>query len=569
MVTAPDIPGHRVGGVLGAGGFATVYRCWQLAVGREVAVKIDNRVLFTERDRRRFLREVTAAGRLSGHPHVIDVYDAGTLGDGRPYMVMELCPAGSLSDALRRNGPMPPGQVRDIGVRLADALAAAHASGVLHRDIKPANILVNRFGVVGLSDFGLASIISAHGDQTASREALTPAYSSPETFRGEEPTVLADVYSLAATLYALLSGHPPHFTPGEKAPGFVTIMRMHGEPVQDAPGAPPELMALLRAAMSPDPAARPQSAAALRDALADPRGQIPAATGYVQAWSPPAGQHLASGGQNPRSGPASGYGPASRQNPAPGREGAPGYGPAPGQPWPDQRTGPGADDGGPTTSGRHRQGGGEPTEGKRTPVRRPAWQAGLLGAGLVAVIAAAVLVGARFFGPGPAAGAGHGASAGAAPDQSSASAATTTASVYGVATTGAGCPAAAVRGAVARCPAQPECFNGLVVISGSATAAPLPCGRSHYWQTFAIAILPAGLQTYSQPQVAADPTVRKVCSQAVMLASRSGQARRLPAADWEIQVLPPSEATYDSGARAYRCLATQIGHQPAVSQFGR
>ena len=71
MVTAPDIPGHRVGGVLGTGGFATVYRCWQLAVGREVAVKIDNRVLFTERDRRRFVREVTAAGRLSGHPHVI------------------------------------------------------------------------------------------------------------------------------------------------------------------------------------------------------------------------------------------------------------------------------------------------------------------------------------------------------------------------------------------------------------------------------------------------------------------------------------------------------------------
>jgi len=205
VVTAPDIPGHRVGGVLGAGGFATVYRCWQLAVGREVAVKVDNRVLFTERDRRRFLREVTAAGRLSGHPHVIDVYDAGTLADGRPYLVMELCPAGSLHDAVRRHGPMPAAQVRDIGIRLADALAAAHASGVLHRDIKPANILVNRFGMVGLSDFGLASIISARGEQTASREALTPAYSSPETFRGEEPTVLADVYSLAATLYALLA----------------------------------------------------------------------------------------------------------------------------------------------------------------------------------------------------------------------------------------------------------------------------------------------------------------------------------------------------------------------------
>jgi len=270
VVTARDIPGHRVAGVLGAGGFATVYRCWQLAVGREVAVKVDNRVLLTERDRRRFIREVTAAGRLSGHPHVIDVYDAGTLEDGRPYLVMELCPAGSLNDALRRNGPMPAAQVRDIGVRLADALAAAHASGVLHRDIKPANILVNRFGLVGLSDFGLASIVSAHGEQTASREALTPAYSSPETFRGEEPTVLADIYSLAATLYALLSGRPPRFAADGGPPSFATIMALHDKPVEDVPGTPPGLMALLRAGLSPDPAARPQSAVALREALAEP-----------------------------------------------------------------------------------------------------------------------------------------------------------------------------------------------------------------------------------------------------------------------------------------------------------
>jgi hypothetical protein len=539
VVTAPDIPGHRVADVLGAGGFATVYRCWQIAVGREVAVKVDNRVLLTERDRRRFLREVTAAGRLSGHPHVIDVYDAGTLGDGRPFMVMELCPAGSLSDALRRNGPMPPGQVRDIGVRLADALAAAHASGVLHRDIKPANILVNRFGMVGLSDFGLASIISAHGDQTASREALTPAYSSPETFRGEEPSVLADVYSLAATLYALLSGLPPHFTPGEKAPGFATLMRLHDEPVRDVPGTPPDLMALLRAAMSPDPAMRPPSAAALRDALAGLGGRVPAA---AAGYGPPP---LASGSQDPARGPGR---PAGALAAA-------------------YRTGPPPSDGGPTTSARHRHDDtGRPRSG------RSARRAGLA-AGLAVIAAAAIVLGARFFGH--AASPGTGATAGASAGQgatgtgtsATASAAASTASVYGIATTSAGCPAAAVRGAVARCPAKPECFNGLVVIAGSATAAPLPCDHAHYWETFAIAILPASVQTFDQPAVAADPAVRRVCSQAVMLASRRGRARLLPGPDWEIQVLPPSEAAFDSGARAYRCVATEIGHQPGVPQF--
>ncbi|HXP21494.1 MAG TPA: serine/threonine-protein kinase, partial [Streptosporangiaceae bacterium] len=268
MVAAPDIPGHRVAGILGTGGFATVYRSWQLAVGREVAVKVDNRMLLSDRDRRRFMREVTAAGRLSGHPHVIDVYDAGTLGDGRPYLVMELCPAGSLDDALRRHGPTSPAQVRDIGVRISDALAAAHSAGVLHRDIKPANILINRYGLVGLSDFGLASIMAASGEQSATREALTPAYASPESFRWEEPTVASDIYSLCATLYALLAGRPPRFPADGRSPGIATIIRLHDEPVEDIPGAPPELMALLRQGLAADRAVRPPTAAALRDALA-------------------------------------------------------------------------------------------------------------------------------------------------------------------------------------------------------------------------------------------------------------------------------------------------------------
>ena len=206
MIAAPDIPGHTVTGVLGSGGFATVYRTWQVAIGRETAVKVDSRVLHTERDQRRFFREVNAAGQLSGHPHVITVYDAGALRDGRPYLVMELCPDGSLNDAVRRDGPMSAESVCRIGAGLADALAAAHASGILHRDIKPANILINRYGVVGLSDFGLASIIAASGEQSVTREALTPAYAPPESFDAAEPTAAADVYSLGATLYALLAG---------------------------------------------------------------------------------------------------------------------------------------------------------------------------------------------------------------------------------------------------------------------------------------------------------------------------------------------------------------------------
>jgi hypothetical protein len=513
VVTAPDIPGHRVGGVLGAGGFATVYRCWQLAVGREVAVKVDNRVLLTERDRRRFLREVTAAGRLSGHPHVIDVYDAGTLADGRPYLVMELCPAGSLNDALRKHGPMPAAQVRDIGIRLADALAAAHASGVLHRDIKPANILLNRFGMVGLADFGLASIISARGEQTASREALTPAYSSPETFRGEEPTVLADVYSLAATLYALLAGRPPRFAADGRQPSLATLMSLHDRPVEDVPGTPPELMALLRAALSPDPAARPQSAAALRDALTDPRRYAAAAPGghASQVSAPPAAGSV-------------GVSSAARSVGV--------------------------------SSAVHEPG----ARGRRRPSRQLA-----LAAGLVVIIAVAVLIGARFLphGNGPtAAPAGPGTGR---PAQGGGAAA---ADAFGIRTKTAGCPAT-LRVAAARCPASPECFGGIVVSAGSVSARTVACDRPHSWETFAIAILPATVRTFDQRTVAANPTVHTACSRAVMLESRQGQARRLPGRDWRVAVMPPSEAAFGSGSRVYRCLANEIGHEPRMSQFRR
>lgn len=125
-----------------------------------------------------------------------------------------------------------------IGVNLADALAAAHELGILHRDLKPGNILVNRYGVVGIADFGLASMIAASGEQSASRDALTPAYAPPESFRGEEPSAAADVYSMAATLYALMAGRPPRFPASGESPGMATILALHGRQVEDIPGRP-------------------------------------------------------------------------------------------------------------------------------------------------------------------------------------------------------------------------------------------------------------------------------------------------------------------------------------------
>ena len=188
-------------------------------------------------------------------------------------------------------------------------------------------------------------------------------------------------------------------------------------------------------------------------------------------------------------------------------------------------------------------------------------------AGVVLLIAAAAVVGARVLSP----GASTGGAPGAAPASPATGPATTPAAAgFGVPSVTSGCPAASVPGAGARCPRDPECWAGLLVAAGSASARSLPCTSPHAWQTFAIGILPASVRTFDTGTVAANPTVRAVCSMQVLLASRRGAARQLPAGSWQITVLPPDEASFDSGARAYRCLAARSsGAEPSSSQFGR
>ncbi|GGP59055.1 serine/threonine-protein kinase [Saccharothrix coeruleofusca] len=252
---------------LGQGGFATVYRARQVRLDRDVAVKVNNLVLRSERDRRRFLREAHAAARLSGHPHVVSVHDAGVTPEGTPYLVMELCTGGSLADLAKREGPLPPERVRRLGVQLADALAAAHAEGVLHRDIKPGNILLDRYGTPKLADFGLAALLDAEGGSTVTRDALSPSYAPPEAFAMAQPTAAADVYALAATLYDLMAGKPPRPVPWpiESFDHLAAVLR---SPVPPVAGVSPYLHAALERALHPDAAHRTPSAARFRDELA-------------------------------------------------------------------------------------------------------------------------------------------------------------------------------------------------------------------------------------------------------------------------------------------------------------
>ncbi len=176
----PDIAGLTEWHPLARGGFAMVWEARQTTLNRLVAVKVDERRLDTDGERRRFLREAGAAGRMSGHAGIVTVHDAGILPDDRPYLVMELCTGGSLNTwAKRAGGPTEPAVV-EVGIRIADALAAAHALGVIHRDVKPANILIDAYGRAGLADFGLAAIPEPDAPPEEALEALTPTYAPPE-----------------------------------------------------------------------------------------------------------------------------------------------------------------------------------------------------------------------------------------------------------------------------------------------------------------------------------------------------------------------------------------------------
>jgi serine/threonine protein kinase len=257
----PVVPGLTDLSVLARGGYATVFRAVQISVEREVAVKIENRTLESDKDQRRFLREARAAGRMSSHPHVVDLFDIGVTADGHPYMIMELC-EGSYADRMP-DRPLTDTEARYVGARIADALADAHTLGVLHRDVKPANILFTRFGEPALADFGLAVL-------TETREAsvtleLTPAYAAPEMFHHGRPVPASDVYGLCATLYALMRGRPPRWREGYN-PTLASLVDMFAQPVPDLAGVAPELTSILRRGMSNDPSLRP-TAAELRDDL--------------------------------------------------------------------------------------------------------------------------------------------------------------------------------------------------------------------------------------------------------------------------------------------------------------
>lgn len=262
----PELPGYAAHGLLGSGGFADVFLYEQKLPRRKVAVK----VLLAEglgRDTKaQFVAEANLMAQLSAHPFIVTIFHADVSADGRPYFVMEYCSGPSLAERYKRQ-PFSIEDALRTGVRLAGAIATAHAAGILHRDIKPANVLTNDYGWPALTDFGISSNLEGElpvhtvtASDLASGTASGPSavgmsvpWSPPEMFEDDpRPDTRSDVFSLAATVHTLIAGRTPFEIPGRSNGSLDLIGRIERGAItpMDRADVPRSLVAVLAKGMA-------------------------------------------------------------------------------------------------------------------------------------------------------------------------------------------------------------------------------------------------------------------------------------------------------------------------------
>jgi eukaryotic-like serine/threonine-protein kinase len=250
---------YRLDGRIAAGGVGEVWRSTDLALDRQVAVKLlrpehaSDEVGIT-----RFRAEAHHAGRLS-HPNIARVYDYCEARPPDPgYLVMEFVDGPSLARMLD-SGPLDPAQTMDIIAQAARGLAAAHGVGVVHWDVKPGNLLVSADGMVKITDFGISQAVGSEPVTRPGGLIGTPAYLAPERGAGCAATPAADLYALGVVAYHCLSGRLPF----EGEPLAVVIAHMERDMPPLPASVPPGVAALVADLTSKDPRARPESAAAV------------------------------------------------------------------------------------------------------------------------------------------------------------------------------------------------------------------------------------------------------------------------------------------------------------------
>jgi WD40 repeat protein/tRNA A-37 threonylcarbamoyl transferase component Bud32 len=264
----PQVSGYEILGVLGRGGMGVVYQARHTKLQRLVALKMILAGSHAgEPELARFRAEAEAVARLQ-HPNIVQIYEVGEH-QGLPYLALEYCSGGSLAAKLAGT-PLPPGPAAQLVQTLARAVHAAHQQGIVHRDLKPANVLLAADGTPKVTDFGLAKRLDGAAGQTASGAIVgTPSYMAPEQAggKGKEVGPAADVYSLGAVLYELLTGRPPFQA---TTPLDTLLQVLSDEPVPPRrlqPKVPRDLETVCLKCLQKEPHRRYASGQALADDL--------------------------------------------------------------------------------------------------------------------------------------------------------------------------------------------------------------------------------------------------------------------------------------------------------------
>lgn len=301
---------YEVRALLARGGMATVYQAVDLRLDRLVALKVMHPHLAADPGFvARFEREAKSAARLS-HPHVVAVYDQGEA-DGLVYLAMELIPGRTLRDVIRDYGPLTTEQALVFLEPVVEALAAAHAAGLVHRDIKPENVLISHDGRVKVADFGLArAVATSETNATAGVLIGTVAYLAPEQVERGEADERTDFYAAGICLFEMVTGQVPH---GGDSPLSVAYQHVNSDvpaPSSVRSGIPPEADAIVRTATRRDPGQRYRNS---QDFLADvrrARASLPTPTPFMDA--PAMNDTLVVGLNNPAAaGGGLGYAPGA------------------------------------------------------------------------------------------------------------------------------------------------------------------------------------------------------------------------------------------------------------------